>query len=97
MPQREPSPEAPRLRVRRRDLRLLPLAAGVWVAALVCVFLPAWSWWVAGAGAVAAVLVFAVARGSLVRGRGWGGGLGVLLFAAMAATALSAALAIPAR
>ncbi|MFK0241788.1 ComEC/Rec2 family competence protein [Microbacterium sp. NPDC090281] len=97
MPQREPSPEAPRLRVRRRDLRLLPLAAGVWVAALVCVSLPAWSWWVAGAGAVAAVLVFAVARGSLVRGRGWGGGLGVLLFAAMAATALSAALAIPAR
>lgn len=37
---------------RARDLRLVPLAAVVWAAALLCVFLPGTAWWCVGAGAV---------------------------------------------
>ncbi|WP_435745431.1 ComEC/Rec2 family competence protein [Microbacterium sp. PMB16] len=97
MPQRETSPEESRFRVKRPDLRLLPMAAGVWAAALLCVFVPGWSWWVAGACAVGAVSVVVVARLRSVRTSLRGGGLIVLMLAGMAATAVTAALALPAR
>ncbi|MCZ4300821.1 hypothetical protein [Microbacterium oxydans] len=44
--------------MRRRDLRLLPLAVAVWAVALLCVLLPAAAWGcaaVCGTGAVAVV------------------------------------------
>lgn len=80
----------------RRDLRLLPMAAGVWAAALLCVFLPGRSGWVVGGCVAGAVLMVILARPRSGR-RPRGGGLLVLVFAAMAATAVTAALALPAR
>ncbi|WP_258132350.1 ComEC/Rec2 family competence protein [Microbacterium sp. MYb62] len=85
----------------RRDLRLLPVVGGVWAVALLCVFVPASTWWVAGGCAVAAavvtVLVLVVARGWTVRRAAEFGGLVVVLLAAMSATAVTAGLALPAR
>ena len=67
--------------MKRRDLRLLPLAGGVWVSALVCVFWPdaAWTTGLICAIAAAALLVppihlFAQLRGAYLLGRfgaGW--------------------------
>jgi competence protein ComEC len=84
--------------VRRQDLRLLPLAVGVWGAALVCVFWPAGSWWITGGCALCVGVVLAAA---VVRRR-WdgklpGAGLVVLLFAAMAAVAVTVGMSMPAR
>ncbi len=74
------------------------MAGGVWAAALICVFVPGWSWWMVIACVTAAVLAVVVAhrQGARIR-RAGAGGLSVLLFAAMAAAALTAALASPAR
>ncbi|MFE7196528.1 ComEC/Rec2 family competence protein [Microbacterium oxydans] len=83
--------------VKRRDLRLLPLAVAVWAAALLCVFLPGWSWWVVGGCTIGAALSVLAARGGLLRRLRGGGGLAVLLLAAMAATGLTVALALPSR
>ncbi|CAH0139408.1 ComE operon protein 3 [Microbacterium oxydans] len=84
--------------MRRRDFRLLPLAAGVWAAALLCVFVPAVAGWVAAGCAVGACVVIWLAR---VRGRSRAammtGGLAVVLFAAMAAAAITVTLSIQAR
>ncbi|WP_136056425.1 ComEC/Rec2 family competence protein [Microbacterium sp. K24] len=79
-----------------RDFRLLPVAAGVWAAALLCAFVTGWSWGVAGGAAAAAISFVALQRWSMQRSRG-GGGLVVLLLAAIAAVAVSAALSAPAR
>lgn len=95
MPQLETSSEEQRSRVKRRDLRLLPLALGAWVAALLCVFVPGWQWWVViGCGVVLAITV---AGQWAVRRLHGGGGLIVLLLAGMAAVAVTAALATPSR
>jgi len=84
--------------LRRQDLRLLPLAVGVWGAALVCVFWSAGAWWVAGGCALCAGVVLAVVE---VRGRRDGTrpgvGLVVLLCAAMAAVAVTVGMSMPAR
>lgn len=84
--------------MKRRDLRLLPVAAGVWSAALVCVFLPGWSWCVpivcVPAGAVLIVVEVNRRAAGLPQGLS---GLVVLLLASMAAAAVTASLALPAR
>ncbi|KJQ55518.1 ComEC/Rec2 family competence protein [Microbacterium sp. SA39] len=96
MPQPESSIEKARTGVRRRDLRLLPLAGGVWAAALLCVFVPATSWWVMGGCGVGVVLTVIVTVRGASRWR-QGAGLVVLLLAAMSATAVTASLVHPAR
>lgn len=85
--------------MRRRDLRLLPLAAAVWCAALFCVLVPGVAWGSAaiGGGAAASFLCVLVWRR---RGQGRridGGGLLVVALAAGAAVAMSAGFASPAR
>lgn len=84
--------------MRRQDFRLLPLAVGVWAAALLCVFVPAVAGWVAAGCAVGACVAVGLAR---VRGRSRAematGGLAVVLFAAMAAAAITVTLSLPAR
>jgi len=85
--------------VRRRDLRLLPLAVAVWAVALLCVLLPAAAWGCAalcGTGAVAVVAHLLHRRGSLARPFTCGGVLVVVLSAA-AGTALAVGFAQPVR
>lgn len=96
MPHRETTSEGTAVGAHLRDLRLLPVAAGAWAAALFCVYVPAWSGGVAGACAGGAVLVvFLALRRGERRSRGIG--LIVLLLAAMASVAVTAALALPSR
>ncbi|MDQ0725213.1 ComEC/Rec2 family competence protein [Microbacterium sp. W4I20] len=83
--------------MKRRDLRLLPLAVGVWGSALLCVFLPGWSAWMAAACAIGALMAFVLSRRSRGRHPRGGGGLVLLLFAVMAAAAVTAGLATPSR
>lgn len=98
MPQRVTSSEEPAPRVNRRDLRPLPLAAGVWATALLCVFAPAVSLWVVGSGvAIAAAVVVAIAARPYEREARGGGGLVVLLLAAVAATGLAVGMALSSR
>lgn len=78
---------------RVRDLRLVPLALGVWGVSLVCVFVPAVAWWCAGIALVVAAVVLAMSRA----GRAPRGGLFVVVALAMTAAALTAAFAGPAR
>lgn len=83
------------VRTRVRDLRLVPLALGVWGVAFGCVFLPGAAWWCAGLTAlagVATVVVLALRPGSV-----GGGGLLAVVALAMAAAAMTAAFAGPAR
>lgn len=85
--------------MRRRDLRLLPLAVAVWAVALLCVLLPAAAWGCAalcGTGAVAVVAHLLHRRGSLARPFTCGGVLVVVLSAA-AGTALAVGFAQPVR
>lgn len=84
--------------MKRRDLRLLPLAAGVWSAALLCVFVPGWAWWVVVACLVlgCALAIAETRRPEAARSRGVSG-LVMLLLAAMAAAAVTTALANPSR
>ncbi|MFF1542163.1 hypothetical protein ACFVWL_18985, partial [Microbacterium sp. NPDC058269] len=83
--------------MKRRDLRLLPLAVAVWAAALLCVFWPGCSWWVVGGCTIGAGLTVPAARGGALRRFLGGGGLVVVILAAMAATGLTVALALPTR
>lgn len=80
-----------------RDLRLVPLAVAVWAEALLCIFVPTCSWWVAGGCAAGAVVLMLAPRRGLVPRLQGGGGLAVLLLAVMAATGLTVALALPSR
>ncbi|MGS0560140.1 ComEC/Rec2 family competence protein [Microbacterium aurugineum] len=85
--------------MRRRDLRLLPLAVAVWAVALLCVLLPAVAWGcaaVCGAGAVGVVAHLLHRRGSLARPSTCGGVLAVVLSAA-AGAALAVGFAQPVR
>ncbi|MCK8465765.1 ComEC/Rec2 family competence protein [Microbacterium sp. KSW4-16] len=85
--------------MRRRDLRLLPLAVAVWAVALLCVLLPAAAWGCAalcGTGAVAVVAHLLHRRGSRARPSACGGVLVVVLSAA-AGTALAVGFAQPVR
>ncbi|WP_300266489.1 ComEC/Rec2 family competence protein [Microbacterium sp.] len=82
---------------RVRDLRLVPLAAIVWVTALGCVFFPLVSWWCVLAGLGGAAVALGVLLHDRARGRARGGGLLVLLALAAAAAAMTAALAVPQR
>ncbi|WP_454173089.1 ComEC/Rec2 family competence protein [Microbacterium maritypicum] len=97
MPQPGIRTEDPRSRVKRRDLRLLPLAVAAWAGALLCVFVPGCSWWVVGGCAASAVVMMLATRRAPVRRFHGGGGLAVLLLAAIAATGLTVALALPTR
>ncbi|MCK8477812.1 ComEC/Rec2 family competence protein [Microbacterium aurugineum] len=85
--------------MRRRDLRLLPLAAAVWAVALLSVLLPAAAWGCAalcGTGAVAVVAHLLHRRGSRARPSACGGILVVVLSAA-AGAALAVGFAQPVR
>ncbi len=83
-------------RTRVRDLRLVPLAATVWMAALVCVFIPDIAWW-----AVIACLAIGVGmlwRAARTRGDGRGsGGLLAVAGITMAAAAMTVGFATPQR
>lgn len=80
-------------RVAARDVRLLPVAVGVWAAALLGVFCAPATWWVAGGCGIGVVVV-------LVGARRWGSerfGFAIVLFSAMAAVVVSVGVAMPAR
>lgn len=82
--------------MRRRDLRLLPIAGGAWATGLLCVFLPQ----IAGAVAALCVLAAVVAGAIVGRSRARGverGGLIIVVLAAAAAVATTVCLAMPAR
>ncbi|MDQ0645786.1 ComEC/Rec2 family competence protein [Microbacterium murale] len=84
--------------IRARDLRLVPIAIGVWAAALVCAFLPGTAWWCAAGGA----LVGGAAFGRLARAHKGGvaragGGLLAVVALAATATAMTAGFAMPQR
>lgn len=79
--------------MRRRDLRLLPLALATWGAALLCVFLPSAAWACAAGCGSAALIVIIVAG----RGRAVAGGLLIVVLAAAAGAAVTVAFALPAR
>ncbi|MGM7696594.1 ComEC/Rec2 family competence protein [Microbacterium sp. A84] len=82
---------------RVRDLRLVPLALAVWGAALLCVFLPELAWWCVGIGiAVGFTILVLMLRGGDQRVRAKDGLL-VVLALSMAAAAMTAAFAGPAR
>lgn len=80
----------------RRDLRLLPVAGGVWAAALLCVFIPVAAGWCALAGGVGAVAVCAVVlrRADRAASRA---ALMVVMLAAIAAVSLTAMSSLPGR
>lgn len=78
----------------RSDLRLLPVAVGVWGAALLGVFWPPMTWWSAGACGVGAVIVLLAARRMEGPTRA---GLAIVLLSAMAAVSISVGAALPAR
>lgn len=80
----------------RRDLRLLPIAAGVWTVALVCVFVPMVAGWCALAGAVGAVLALALLLRRSDRGAS-PFGLVVVMLAAAAAVSVAAMTTLPGR
>ncbi len=80
-----------------RDLRLVPLAAVVWAGALLCVFFPMSAWWTVGGCAAGTVILMLGIRRGIVRRLPGGGGLAVLVLAALAATGLSVALILPTR
>lgn len=80
----------------RRDLRLLPIAGGVWGAALVCVFVPAAGGWCALVSVVGTAVVSAVVlrRADRVASRA---ALLVVVLAGMAAVSIAVLNALPAR
>lgn len=82
--------------MKRRDLRLLPIAGGSWVAGLLCVFVPQAAVWVAGVCVFGGVVAGTVGRYARIRGAGRGG-LAIVVLAAAAAVAASACFAMPAR
>ena len=83
---------------RVRDLRLVPLALGVWGTALVCVFVTGLTWWFVLAGAVAGMLALGLLILARAQGRGRArGGLVSLIALAVSATALTAGFSLPQR
>ncbi|MGJ0388508.1 hypothetical protein [Microbacterium sp. CGR1] len=80
----------------KRDLRLLPVAGGVWGVALLCVFVPASAGWCALAGAVGAAIVAAVVlrRADRVASRA---ALLVVVLAAVVAVSFTAMSSLPGR
>lgn len=83
--------------MKSRDLRLLPMAGGVWGSALICVLVPGWPSWGVGGCVGAVMVVLVVASGRMACRLRGAGGLVVLLLAAMAAAAVTTALALPPR
>lgn len=84
--------------MRRRELRLVPLVAAVWSAALLCVLVPAVAWACAAVcGALCAVTLLLLLRWQRRRRAPYGGGLALLLLAAVSAAAAGVALAQPPR
>lgn len=85
--------------MKRRDLRLLPLATAAWAAALLCVFVPSAAWACAAGCAFGAVVLLAfVARRRRTGGHeGVCGGLAVVVLATAAGAAVSVGFAVPAR
>ena len=84
--------------MKARDLRLLPLAAAVWVVALLCVLVPGVAWAGAAICGVAAAVCLGVICLRRRHGRSSdGGGLLVVALAAGAAVAMSVGFASPAR
>ncbi|MGY1551800.1 ComEC/Rec2 family competence protein [Microbacterium sp. A588] len=91
---------------RVRDLRLVPLALGVWAAALVCVVVPDAAGWCVAAGVVVGAAVLGVLARQSVRGvrsasrltsMVASGGLMAVVALAMAAVAMTAGFAAPQR
>lgn len=78
----------------RSDVRLLPVALGVWIAALLAVFCPPMTWWLAGGCGIGVVIVLG---GAGRRGAATGAGLALVMLAAMAAVLVTVGLALPAR
>lgn len=78
----------------RSDVRLLPVALGVWIAALLAVFCPPLTWWLAGGCGIGVVIVLVGARW---RGAATGAGLALVMLTAMAAVLVTVGLALPAR
>lgn len=78
----------------RSDVRLLPVALGVWIAALLAVFCPPMTWWLAGGCGIGVVIVLV---GAGRRGAATGAGLALVMLAAMAAVLVTVGLALPAR
>ncbi|MFJ2552905.1 ComEC/Rec2 family competence protein [Microbacterium sp. NPDC087591] len=78
----------------RSDLRLLPVAGGVWGAALLGVFWPPMTWWIAGVCGLGAVIVLLAARRMEGPTRA---GLAIVLLSAMTAVSISVGAALPAR
>lgn len=70
------------MNTRRRDLRLVPTALGVWATALVCVYIPDPAWGIAAGSAAVAVVAVLFRRGLLC-----------MVLLAVAAVAVTAALA----
>lgn len=85
--------------MRPHDLRLLPVAAGTWAVALLCVQIPAIVWACVGACAAGAAgaLVFVRAGRRAGSVPGSRGGLAIVMLSTMAAAAMSVGLALPAR
>jgi len=79
-----------------RDLRLLPVAGGVWAVALGCVFVPAAAGWAALASGVAAIAVGTVLR-RRYRPEGSRLALVLVVLAVMAAVSLTVITMLPAR
>ncbi|MEV7608725.1 ComEC/Rec2 family competence protein [Microbacterium sp. NPDC089320] len=80
----------------RRDLRLLPIVGGVWLIALVCVFVPPAAGWCALAGVLGSVAVLAVMLRRSSRSASVAGVVLVML-AATAAVSITALAAAPTR
>ncbi|OAN38356.1 ComEC/Rec2 family competence protein [Microbacterium sp. H83] len=72
----------------RRDVRLLPVAAGVWGVALICVFVPSSAGWCALAGVVGAAAAVGVMHRRSDRAVPWLGVLAVMLAAAASSAAI---------
>ncbi len=85
--------------MRARDLRLLPVAAAVWGAALLCVLLPELAWVCAGTctAAAAGVLVFSRSGLRAKNTQRAEAGVTIVVLSAMAGAAVSVGFALPAR
>ncbi|MHC9044325.1 ComEC/Rec2 family competence protein [Microbacterium saperdae] len=78
----------------RSDVRLLPVVVGVWIAALVAVFCPPITWWMAGGCLLGVVVILVITRR---RTAATGAGLAIVTFTAMTAVLLTVSLALPGR
>ena len=82
----------------RRDMRLLPVAVGVWIAALLGVLWSPMTWWIAGGcGLGVAIILVAARRRAAVTAEAAGAGLTIVTLTAMAAVLISVGSALPSR